>query len=307
MRIILARPRGFCAGVERAIGSVLQAVQRFGPPVYVLNHIVHNNHVVQSLAEKGVIFVKDLAEVPAFSTLLFSAHGVAPNLWEQAKERCLSIIDATCPLVERVHREVTRYARGGRTVIYIGDERHDEAIGAMGHAPGQIVAVKTLEDVERLEIRNPDQVAYVTQTTLSLEDVSQIVTSLKQRFPAIVGPNAGDICYATTNRQAALRHLGDDVDLVLVVGDTASANSKRLAQIARAAGKIAYLIPEASAICQQWVEDVETILLTSGASVPDYLVQEVVAYFQKIATCIIEERIWMVENMRFSLPEPFSR
>jgi len=303
VKIILAKPRGFCAGVKRAVGGVLNTLQQFGPPVYVLNHIVHNAHVVQSLRDKGVIFVKDLQDVPPFATLLFSAHGVAPRLWAEAKSRCLNVVDATCPLVARVHKEVVRFARSGYTIVFVGDAGHDETVATVGHAPGRMVVLNSADGVDKLDIIDPDRVAYVTQTTLSVDDSTGIIAALRRRFPNIHGPERGNICYATANRQAVLRDLDDEIDLVLVVGDPESANSSRLASLARTAGKAAYLIPDATAICSKWMDDAKTILLTSGASVPEHLVEDVVAYFRRLYDCVIEERELAVENMQFPLPK----
>ena len=303
MKIILAQPRGFCAGVKRAIGGVLNTLQHFGPPIYVLNHIVHNAHVVQSLREKGVVFVKDLQEVPPFGTLLFSAHGVAPRLWAEAKSRYLNVVDATCPLVARVHHEVVRFAKSGYTIIFVGDAGHDETVATVGHAPDRMIVLNSAEGVERLAVEDPERVAYVTQTTLSVDDSKGIIAALRRRFPHIHGPERGNICYATANRQAVLRDLDADIDLVLVVGDPESANSSRLAQLARTAGKAAYLIPDASAICNRWLEDAKTVLLTSGASVPEHLVQDVLVYFRHLYDCVIEERELVIEKMHFPLPE----
>lgn len=303
MKIILAKPRGFCAGVKRAVGGVLNTLQQFGPPIYVLNHIVHNAHVVQSLREKGVVFVKDLQEVPPFATLLFSAHGVAPRLWAEAKSRCLNVVDATCPLVARVHHEVVRFAKSGYTIVFVGDAGHDETVATVGHAPDRMIVLNSADSVDELDISDPDHIAYVTQTTLSVDDSRGVIAALRRRFPNIRGPERGNICYATANRQAVLRDLDDDIDLVLVVGDPESANSSRLAQLARTAGKAAYLIPDASAICNRWMEDAKTVLLTSGASVPEHLVEDVVAYFRRLYDCVIEERELAVENMHFPLPK----
>ena len=234
MHIILAKPRGFCAGVERAIKSVERALERHGPPVYVLNNIVHNAHVVNELRRKGAIFVKRVEEVPEGSHLLFSAHGVGPDRWDSAQRLRLEIIDATCPLVEKVHHEARRFAARAMTVILIGEAGHDETIGTMGQAPAHIKLIQSKEEVADLEVEDPEQVAYITQTTLSVEDCAEIIEALKQRFPNIEGPPKEDICYATSNRQAAVRAWTPEADLVLVVGDTESANSTRLAEIGRA-------------------------------------------------------------------------
>ena len=302
MKILLARPRGFCAGVERAIKCVEQALDRFGAPVYVLNDIVHNATVVNALRKEGAIFVKDLADVPEGSHLLFSAHGVSPARWEHAERLRLHVVDATCPLVGKVHNEAKRYAEQGYSIVLVGEEGHDEVIGTMGWAPENIRRVFTEADVEALDVPDPDKVAYVTQTTLSVDDCQRVVAALKRRFPAIVGPNRDDICYATQNRQAAINALSPEADLVLVVGDRQSANSNRLAEICRARGKTAYLISNASMIDEAWLVGVQTILLTAGASAPESLVQGVVDFFRSRGPCDVEERETMSESVHFRLP-----
>ncbi len=303
MHIILAKPRGFCAGVERAIKCVEQALARHGAPVYVLNNIVHNAHVVNSLREKGALFVKDVADVPAGGHLLFSAHGVGPDRWEQAQNLNLDIIDATCPLVEKVHHEARRFASKAMTVVLIGEQGHDETIGTMGQAPGHIKLVTSKDDVATLQVEDPDQVAYITQTTLSVEDCQIVIEALRARFPNIQGPPREDICYATSNRQAAVNTWTPEADLVLVVGDTESANSTRLAEIARTNGAEAHLISNAEDIEDAWLEGVETVLLTSGASVPEELVQGVVASLEKYAPSTVEERTLVDEKIHFRLPK----
>lgn len=302
MRIILAKPRGFCAGVERAIKCVEQALERYGPPVYVLNDIVHNKAVVDGLRAKGAIFVKDLAHIPEGSHLLFSAHGVGPQRWAEARKLTLEVIDATCPLVEKVHHEARRFASKDFTIILIGEEGHDETIGTMGWAPKHIKLVISKEDVDALEVEDETKVAYITQTTLSVEDCNEIIELLKQKFPAIQGPPKADICYATSNRQAAVRAIAPDVDLVLVVGDRESANSTRLAEIASEFGKPSYLISSAAMIRDQWLEGVETVLLTSGASVPEELVQEVIACLRAYGPCEVIEEELVREDVHFRLP-----
>lgn len=302
MRIIVAKPRGFCAGVERAINSVETALERYGPPVYVLNHIVHNAHVVNELRAKGAIFVRDLKEVPKGAHLLFSAHGVGPERWEQAKDLQLDVIDATCPLVEKVHREARRLASKDFTIILIGEQGHDETVGTTGWAPANIKLIQRKDDVATLQVPNPDHVAYVTQTTLSVEDCREIIEALKQRFPKIKGPPRADICYATSNRQTAVKALAPELDLVLVVGDPESANSTRLAEVARTKGKPAYLIPDARSIRPEWLQGVKTVLLTSGASVPEQHVQGVIAYLNTIEPCEVEERELVHEDIHFRLP-----
>jgi 4-hydroxy-3-methylbut-2-enyl diphosphate reductase len=302
MEIIVAKPRGFCAGVERAIKCVEQALERYGAPVYVLNNIVHNAHVVNELSEQGAIFVKDLDDVPEGAHLLFSAHGVGPDRWEQAKRLNHEVIDATCPLVEKVHFEARRFAKKGYTIILIGEEGHDETVGTMGQAPEHIILVTTVEDVEKLEVADPDNLSYITQTTLSVDDCQVIIDALKAKFPNIMQPPKEDICYATTNRQAAVNALAPDVDLVLVVGDQESANSARLAEIARSKGKPAHLILDASYIDEAWLDGVTRVLLTSGASVADKHVQGVIAYLQEREPCTVEERELVEESVYFRLP-----
>ncbi|HPO15915.1 MAG TPA: 4-hydroxy-3-methylbut-2-enyl diphosphate reductase [Candidatus Hydrogenedentes bacterium] len=302
MRIIVAKPRGFCAGVERAIKSVETALERFGPPVYVLNHIVHNAHVVNELREKGAVFVRNLNEVPHGAHLLFSAHGVGPDRWEQAQDLRLQVIDATCPLVEKVHHEARRFALKNHTIILIGEKGHDETVGTMGWAPENIRIIQRKEDVASLEVSDPSKLAYITQTTLSVEDCQEIIEALQKRFPEIQGPPKADICYATSNRQAAVKALAQEVDLVLVVGDPESANSTRLAEVARSKGKPAYLIPDASAIHLEWLNGVNTLLLTSGASVPEKHVQGVLAFLNSLASCAVEEYELVHEDVHFRLP-----
>lgn len=302
MRVILARPRGFCAGVERAIKCVEQAIDRYGAPVYVLNDIVHNATVVSDLRNKGAIFVKDLADVPEGSHLLFSAHGVGPQHWEQANGLKLEVIDATCPLVEKVHYEARRFASKDFTIILIGEEGHDETVGTMGWAPNNIRRVLTQEEVEALEVADETKVAYITQTTLSVDDCKRVIDMLKAKFPHIQGPPKDDICYATQNRQAAVNALAPAVDLVLVVGDRESANSNRLADICRAKGKPAHLISSAAAIQEAWLENVDTILLTAGASAPERLVQGVIDYLRSRGPVEVEESEIVQEGVHFKLP-----
>jgi 4-hydroxy-3-methylbut-2-enyl diphosphate reductase len=302
MEIIVAKPRGFCAGVERAIKCVEQALERYGAPVYVLNNIVHNAHVVNELRDKGAVFVKELDEVPEGAHLLFSAHGVSPERWAQARSRSHEVIDATCPLVEKVHHEARRFAKRGYTIILIGEEGHDETVGTMGQAPDHIRLVTTKEDVDKLEVPDPDNLSYITQTTLSVDDCQVIIDALKKKFPNIMQPPKEDICYATTNRQAAVNALTPYVDLVLVVGDQESANSARLAEIARSKGKPAHLILDATWIQEVWLQGVDRLLLTSGASVDDKHVQGVIAYLQERGPCTVEERELVEENVFFRLP-----
>ncbi len=303
MRLIIAKPRGFCAGVDRAIRSVERALERYGAPVYVLNNIVHNAHVVDELRKKGAVFVRSFDDVPEGSHLLFSAHGVGPDRWAHANRLQLRVIDATCPLVEKVHNEARRFAEKGFTVIMIGEPGHDETVGTVGWAPDNIRIIQKPEDVALLQIDNPEKVAYITQTTLSVTDCQAVIEALRARFPEIQGPPRADICYATSNRQAAVVQLAPEADLVLVVGDPESANSTRLRDIARALGKEAHLIPDAAAIRPEWVATGNTVLITSGASVPERLVEDVVAWFQQHGPCEVEERALTQEDLEFRLPK----
>ncbi len=302
MKVILAKPRGFCAGVERAIKCVEQALERYGAPVYVLHDIVHNATVVNDLRNKGAVFVQNLDDVPPGAHLLFSAHGVGPDQWERAEGLQLEVIDATCPLVEKVHYEARRFASRDFTIILIGEEGHDETVGTMGWAPEHIRRVFTEEEVDSLEVADPDKVAYITQTTLSVDDCARIIERLKRKFPAIQGPPKADICYATQNRQAAVNALAPQADLVLVVGDRESANSNRLAEICRAKGKPAYLISSAESIREEWFDGVETILLTAGASAPEHLVQGVVDFLRRRGDVEVEESQIITEDVHFKLP-----
>lgn len=300
--IIVAKPRGFCAGVERAIKCVERALELYGAPVYVLNHIVHNAHVVNELREKGAVFVHDMNDVPEGAHLLFSAHGVGPERWEHAKRLKLDVIDATCPLVEKVHHEARRFASKDHTIILIGEAGHDETVGTMGWAPDHIILIQNKDEVEALEIPQSKSISYITQTTLSVDDCETIIQALKKKFPDIQGPPRADICYATTNRQAAVNAIAPEVDLILIVGDPESANSTRLADIARAKGKASYLIPDAASIDMAWLNGVERILISSGASVPERLVKNVIEYLQSLADCKVEERELVLEDVHFRLP-----
>ena len=303
MKIILAKPRGFCAGVGRAIRCVERALEIYGSPVYVLNDIVHNSTVVQSLLEKGAVFLRSLDQAPRGAHLLFSAHGVAPEQWEAARQRGLIVIDATCPLVEKVHREARRFADQDYTIILIGEKGHDEVVGTAGWAPGHIQVVFSEAGVAAVEVRDPCNVAYLTQTTLSVDDCERVVRALRRRFPQIQGPPSNDICYATQNRQRAVNELAPRADLVLVVGDPESANSNRLARICAGKGKASHLIRSAAMIQDAWLEGVDTVLVTSGASAPEFLVQEVVERLKSTGPCDVEESVIVEENVHFSLPE----
>jgi 4-hydroxy-3-methylbut-2-en-1-yl diphosphate reductase len=307
VKILLAKPRGFCAGVERAIVCVEKALEHHGAPVYVLNDIVHNKAVVDELREKGAIFVKELKDVPEGSHLLFSAHGVGPERWEHAKTLDLEVIDATCPLVEKVHHEARRFASKDVTIVLIGEEGHDETVGTMGWAPDNIQLVTTKDDIANLNVVDEKNIAYITQTTLSVDDCQIVIDALKERFPHIAGPPKADICYATSNRQAAVRAIAPQADLILVVGDSESANSTRLAEIAGDYDKPSFLISNSSLIQEQWFANTETVLVTSGASVPENLVEEVVQYLKDYAPgSEVEEALLVEENVHFRLPANIS-
>lgn len=302
LQVVLARPRGFCAGVERAIKTVEKALEYYGAPVYVLKHIVHNAHVVDELRAKGALFVKEISDVPPGSHLLFSAHGVPPACRKEAQERGLHVIDATCPLVAKVHREITTFAEQGYTILYIGDAGHDETLGAIGCAPNHIRVIRTEADVAALTVENPTTLAYLTQTTLSVSDCDHIVRALRLRFPHIVGPKKPDICYATSNRQMAITKLAPEADLVLVVGDPESANSCRLRDMALQLGKPSFLIQDASCLNKEWFDSVTTLLLTSGASAPERLVEEVIAQMHDWFLCTVRECVLAEETIHFNLP-----
>jgi 4-hydroxy-3-methylbut-2-enyl diphosphate reductase len=302
MKIILANPRGFCAGVNMAIESLERALEFFGPPLYVYHEIVHNKYVVERFLRSGVVFVESLEEVPEGAALLYSAHGVSPQIREQARRRKLRAIDATCPLVTKVHLEAIKYAREGYTIVLIGHEGHDEVIGTMGEAPDRMVLVETAADVARLEVPDPSRVAYLTQTTLSVDDANIVIDALRARFPAIANPPKDDICYATQNRQEAVRELARKADVALVLGSQNSSNSRRLAEIARSLGPRAYLIDGVSEIRPEWFTGAETVLITAGASAPEAVVQECIDYLQERFGATIQEQWVREENVHFPLP-----
>jgi 4-hydroxy-3-methylbut-2-enyl diphosphate reductase len=302
MRVLLASPRGFCAGVNMAIESLELALGAFGPPIYVYHEIVHNQYVVSHFRGRGVTFVDDLAEVPAGATLLFSAHGVSPEVRRIARERKLRAIDATCPLVTKVHLEAIKYAEAGYTLLLIGHEGHDEVIGTMGEAPQAIVLVETPEDVASLQVADEGKVAYLTQTTLSVDDANRIITRLKQRFPQIASPPKDDICYATQNRQEAVSLLSDEVDVVLVLGSQNSSNSQRLAELARERGIAAYLIDGTNDIDPAWFNGAEAVLVTAGASAPEVVVEECLDWLRNRFGATIEPRSIREESVSFPLP-----
>jgi 4-hydroxy-3-methylbut-2-enyl diphosphate reductase len=301
--ILLASPRGYCAGVDRAVQTVERALELYGAPVYVRKEIVHNKHVVAELRELGAIFVETESEVPEGATVVFSAHGVAPGVHVAAAERRLSTIDATCPLVTKVHVEAKKFAAQGYTIVLIGHAGHEEVEGTMGEAPGSIVLVEDEDGVDTLEVDDPERIAYISQTTLSVDETRTIIARLRERFPAIVGPRTDDICYATTNRQTAVKQLAREVDLVLVIGSRNSSNSNRLVEVARELGAAAHLIDNETQIDETWLEGVRTMGITSGASAPEALVQRVVELFRGRGTADISELEVVSEDVRFMLPK----
>ena len=302
MKILLASPRGFCAGVNMAIESLDLALDAFGPPVYVYHEIVHNKYVVENFKDKGAVFVDDLNEVPPNSNLLFSAHGVSPEVRNIARQRNLTAIDATCPLVTKVHLEAIRFAREGYTIILIGHEGHDEVIGTMGEAPEAILLVESPEGVDQLKVANDARLAYLTQTTLSVDDANRIIARLKERFPGIEGPPKEDICYATQNRQEAVRILSEEADVCLVLGSQNSSNSQRLRELAAESDIGAYLIDGAADIENDWFRPDDTVLMTAGASAPESVVQECIDYLVQQFTATVEVRTIRAESVPLSTP-----
>lgn len=301
-KIILAKPRGFCAGVDRAIDVVNLALELYQPPVYVRKQIVHNGYVIEALARKGAVFVEELDDVPEGALVIVSAHGVSPDVFQKAQERRLNVIDATCPLVTKVHAEVKRFAGEGLSIILIGHEGHDEVIGTMGEVPGQVQLVSTVEQAERVRVADCRKIAVTTQTTLSVDDARAILDVLKRRFPQLQMPASDDICYATQNRQAAVKLVAQQADLVLVVGSDNSSNSERLREVAEASGARAYLIDNASEIQTDWLVGAEVVGITAGASAPEKLVQEVVEYFRDMGVEMCEELEATTEKVAFALP-----
>jgi 4-hydroxy-3-methylbut-2-en-1-yl diphosphate reductase len=302
LRVILAQPRGFCAGVERAIEIVDRALRKYGPPIYVRHEIVHNRHVVDDLRRRGAIFVDELDEVPAGARTVFSAHGVAKRVEELARDRDLPVINATCPLVAKVHNEGRRYASQGREIVLVGHAGHAEVEGTIGQIDGTVHLVQTVADVEQLQVRDPEKLAYITQTTLSVDDTRGIIVALKARFPSIVGPEVRDICYATQNRQQAVRQLSALVDMILVVGSKNSSNSNRLREIGEELGKPAYLIDDAAAMQAEWFKGVESVGLTAGASAPETLVQGVIEGLRRFGEIDICTMGGVAEDVRFRFP-----
>jgi 4-hydroxy-3-methylbut-2-enyl diphosphate reductase len=302
-KVILAAPRGYCAGVDRAVQTVEQALDEHGAPVYVRKEIVHNKHVVEQLTERGAIFVEEETEVPEGEIVVFSAHGVAPSVHENSKARGLRTIDATCPLVTKVHVEARKFAADGYTIVMVGHEGHEEVEGTMGEAPDSIVLVQTVEDADQLRLEDPEHVALITQTTLSVDETAEIIARLRERFPGIVTAKAEDICYATTNRQIAVKQLARECDLVLVIGSTNSSNSNRLVEVAREHGSESWLIDNHTQVRPEWLEGISTVGITSGASAPEILVEDLVRYFRELGVEDVSELRTVDESVRFMLPK----
>ena len=303
-KLLLAAPRGYCAGVDRAVQSVERALELHGAPVYVRKEIVHNKHVVEQLAARGAIFVDELSDaVPAGAVTVFSAHGVSPVVHAEAERRGLRTIDATCPLVTKVHREAVKFAADGYTIVLVGHAGHEEVEGTMGEVPGSVVLVETEEDVDGLEVEDPSRIAYLTQTTLSVDETAAIIERLRERFPAITGPRTDDICYATTNRQLAVKQMAEHCDLVLVIGSRNSSNSNRLVDVARAAGADAHLIDNEVEVREEWLDGARVVGITSGASAPEELVQRLIDFFRGRGTEDVSEFEVLREDVRFMLPK----
>ena len=304
--ILLAQPRGFCAGVDRAIEIVERAIAQFGAPIYVRHEIVHNRYVVDELSAKGAIFVEDLAEVPAGSHLVFSAHGVSRAVKSEAEQRGLQVFDATCPLVTKVHVEVAKMREEGLEIVMIGHHGHPEVEGTMGQSDDGMYLIETIEDVEQLNVRNPERLAYVTQTTLSVDDTADIIDALKRRFPNVAEPKKGDICYATTNRQQAVKFMAPQVDLLIVVGSPSSSNSSRLREVAEKNGVESYMVDDASQIDPAWIEGKRRIGVTAGASAPEVLVQQLIERLRALGASSVRELDGVTENVTFPLPKGLS-
>jgi 4-hydroxy-3-methylbut-2-enyl diphosphate reductase len=304
-KLLLAAPRGYCAGVDRAVQTVERALELHGAPVYVRKEIVHNKHVVEKLRERGAVFVDELDDtVPEGALTVFSAHGVSPAVHAEAERRGLRTIDATCPLVTKVHREAVKFAADGYTIVLIGHSGHEEVEGTMGEAPDHIVLVETEEDVDRLEVEDPEKVAYISQTTLSVDETRAIIARLRERFPSITGPRTDDICYATTNRQAAVKAMAEQCDLVLVIGSQNSSNSQRLVEVAREYGAESHLIDNAGQVQESWLEGKRVVGISSGASAPEELVEQLVAFFRSRGVEDVSEFDVVREDVRFMLPKP---
>jgi 4-hydroxy-3-methylbut-2-en-1-yl diphosphate reductase len=302
-KLLLAAPRGYCAGVDRAVQTVERALDLYGAPVYVRKEIVHNKYVVELLRERGAVFVESEADVPEGATVVFSAHGVAPSVHAKARARGLETIDATCPLVTKVHVEAKKFAADGYTIVLIGHAGHEEVEGTMGEAPEDIVLVESEDDVDRLEVDDPTRIAYISQTTLSVDETRAIINRLRQRFPAIIGPRTDDICYATTNRQAAVKALARECDLVLVIGSRNSSNSNRLVEVAREHGADSHLIDGETEVCEEWLAGTRVVGITSGASAPEALVRRLIDFFRARGTSDVQELEVVQEDVRFMLPK----
>ncbi|MDQ3870210.1 MAG: 4-hydroxy-3-methylbut-2-enyl diphosphate reductase [Chloroflexota bacterium] len=303
-KLLLAAPRGYCAGVDRAVQTVEHALDLYGAPVYVRKEIVHNKHVVEELRERGAIFVDELDDtVPEGAVTVFSAHGVSPTVHTEAGRRGLRTLDATCPLVTKVHREALKFASEGYTIVLVGHAGHEEVEGTMGEAPDHIVLIETEEDVDRLEVSDPERIAYISQTTLSVDETATIINRLRERFPSIVGPRTDDISYATTNRQAAVKQLAAQCDLVLVIGSTNSSNSNRLVEVAREHGADSHLIDHEGQVREEWLDGKRVVGITSGASAPEELVQRLVQFFAARGTEDVQELEVVQEDVRFMLPK----
>jgi 4-hydroxy-3-methylbut-2-en-1-yl diphosphate reductase len=301
--LLVPQPRGFCAGVVRAIDVVKIALETLGPPVYVRKEIVHNRHVVSELAEQGAVFVEDLADVPSGAVVIFSAHGVSPAVRSEAASRALRVIDATCPLVTKVHLEAVRYVREGFTVILIGHRDHDEVVGTLGEAPGRIQLISSIEEVDSVLADDPERVAYLTQTTLSVDDTREVIDRLRARFPALVGPGDQDICYATQNRQDAVKVMSGQVDVVIVVGSPTSSNSNRLAELARKLGVQSYMVDSAAELKPEWLEGKARVGLTAGASAPEVLVDRVISRIKSLGAVSVRKMEGIEETVKFPLPK----
>ena len=302
-KLYLAAPRGYCAGVDRAVETVERALDLYGPPVYVRKEIVHNKHVVEELRGRGAIFVDQETEVPDGETVVFSAHGVAPSVHRNAEARSLETIDATCPLVTKVHVEAKKFAAQGHTIVLIGHAGHEEVEGTMGEAPEDIVLIETEADVDALEVQDPDRVAYISQTTLSVDETNSIIARLREKYPNIQGPRTDDICYATTNRQMAVRQMARECDLVLVIGSRNSSNSNRLVEVARDHGAESHLIDNEGQVLEEWLTGKQVVGITSGASAPEELVQRLVEFFRSRGTEEVAEFQVVQEDVRFMLPK----
>jgi 4-hydroxy-3-methylbut-2-en-1-yl diphosphate reductase len=303
-KLLLAAPRGYCAGVDRAVQTVERALEHYGPPVYVRKEIVHNKHVVAQLRERGAVFVDELDDsVPEGAVTIFSAHGVSPAVHADAERRGLRTVDATCPLVTKVHREALKFAADGYTIVLIGHAGHEEVEGTMGEAPEHIVLVETEEDVDALELADPDRVAYISQTTLSVDETGAVIARLRERFPNIIGPRTDDICYATTNRQLAVKQMAAECDLVLVIGSQNSSNSQRLVDVARDYGARAHLIDNEGQVREEWLEGTRVVGISSGASAPEELVSRLVDFFRSRGTADVSEFEVLREDVRFMLPK----